>query len=48
MSEEDAFGQSLLECDNSNEIFQIIERDDRYIDYMNTKTYFTSKFVKLL
>lgn len=37
---EDAFGQSLWAYHNSNESFQIIERDDGYIDYMDTKAYF--------
>jgi SAM-dependent methyltransferase len=40
--EEDAFGQSLLAYYKSNESFQIIERNDSYIDYMDTKAYFTT------
>ena len=40
--EEDAFGQSVWACYNNLENVQIIERDDGYIDYMDTKAYFTN------
>ena len=39
-SEEDAFGQKLWAAYNREEVFEIVERDDGYIDAMKIKGYF--------
>ncbi|MFB0502312.1 MAG: hypothetical protein ACETWE_00565 [Candidatus Bathyarchaeia archaeon] len=40
-SEEDAFGQGLWAHYNGKESFQIVERDDGYIDAMSPMIYFS-------
>jgi SAM-dependent methyltransferase len=39
--EEDAFGQLLWALHDGSEVFEIIERDDGYVDAMNAKGYFS-------
>jgi SAM-dependent methyltransferase len=39
--EEDAFGQVLWAVYKGEEVFETIERDDGYLDAMNSKAYFT-------
>lgn len=38
---QDAFGQTLLAYHNGEESFQVVERDDGYIDLIETRIYFT-------
>lgn len=40
-SEQDAFGQLMLAFYNGCEVFEIVERDDGYIDAMSVKGYFS-------
>jgi SAM-dependent methyltransferase len=40
--EEDAFGHMLLAYHNGREVFDIIERDDEYIDAMSAQGYFAA------
>jgi SAM-dependent methyltransferase len=40
--EEDAFGQSFIAYLNGKPSFEIIERDDGYTDYQDTRSYFTT------
>jgi len=39
--DEDAFGQQLWALHNGSEVFEIIERDDGYVDAMGAKGYFS-------
>jgi len=39
--EEDAFGQKLWAANKGNQVFEIVERDDGYIDAMSLKGYFS-------
>jgi len=39
--EEDAFGQEIWAYYKGKEVFEIVERDDGYIDAMNPKVYFS-------
>ncbi len=39
--EEDAFGQKLLNAYRGNQVFEIVERDDGYVDALDLKTYFS-------
>ncbi len=39
--EEDAFGQKLWAAYKGEQVFEIVERDDRYIDAMSLKGYFS-------
>lgn len=39
--EEDAYGEELWARHNGRESFEIIERDDGYVDAIDTKVYFS-------
>lgn len=39
--EEDAFGQKLLNAYRGNQVFEIVERDDGYVDALDLKAYFS-------
>jgi len=39
--EHDAFGQMMWACYKGEDVFEVIERDDGYIDVMNPKGYFS-------
>jgi SAM-dependent methyltransferase len=39
--EEDAFGQALYAAYEGDEVFEVLERDDGYVDSMSTKGYFS-------
>jgi SAM-dependent methyltransferase len=40
--EEDAFGQMIWALHNGQEVFEVIERDDNYIDAMSAEGYFSA------
>lgn len=39
--EEDAFGQALCAACNGEEVFEVVERDDGFVDAMRTRGYFS-------
>jgi SAM-dependent methyltransferase len=39
--EEDAFGQALCAAYKGDEVFEVLERDDGFVDSMSTKEYFS-------
>lgn len=39
--EEDAFGQALCSAYKGDEVFEVLERDDGFVDSMSTKGYFS-------
>lgn len=39
--EQDAFGQMIWACYKGEDVFEVIERDDSYIDAMSSKGYFS-------
>jgi hypothetical protein len=40
-SEEDAFGHALLAVHKGEEVHEIVERNDGFVDSMSTKGYFS-------
>ena len=40
--EEDAFGQSLLAFHNGSICYQVVERDDGFVDVMEVGAYFST------